>query len=133
LKENIKYINPIRRPVANLVVLMFVLIGASTAAPQMIANLNSAAYVVIFVVVLHVVILSICFLYAWITHLKKENIPPLIFCSSQKTVTSSLMIWDNYFSEFFMAPIVIVFYHLVQIIIDSIIADCIAKHLRQEV
>ena len=127
LKKIVAYIMSWRKVIANFVVLMFVLIGASTAAPQISSHLQEVFLILLFVIVLHIIMLSICLVYSYFMKLPTEKIPPVMFCSSEKTMTTSTMIWGNYFPQFIIAPIVIVSYHLVQIFIDSIVANVFAK------
>ena len=127
LKKIVAHIMPWRKVIANFVVLMFVLIGASTAAPQISSHLEEVFLILLFAIVLHVIMLLICLAYAYFMKLPTEKIPPVMFCSSEKTMTTSTMIWGNYFSQFIIAPIVIVSYHLVQIFIDSVVANIYAK------
>ena len=123
LKDKMKYINKIRKPIANLVVLMFVVIGASTAAPQLSGNYRIVAEVVLYAFLLHMLVASIGYIYSKIVKLKTDDIPALVFCSSEKTMTSSILIWNNYFPSYTLAPILFVFNHIIQIIIDSILAN----------
>ncbi|NLC45070.1 MAG: bile acid:sodium symporter [Clostridiales bacterium] len=122
-KNQMKYINKIRKPAANLVVLMFVMIGASTAAPQMAGNYGTVLLVVVFAFVLHMVVAFIGYIYARLMKLKREDVPALVFCSAEKTMTSSILIWNNYFSSYTLAPILFVFNHIVQLITDSVIGN----------
>ena len=123
LRSKMKYINRIRKPAANLVVLMFVMIGASTAAPQLADNYGTVLLVVLFAFVLHIVVASVGYLYARMMKLKKEDVPALVFCSAEKTMTSSILIWNNYFASYTLAPILFVFNHIVQLITDSILGN----------
>lgn len=126
-KKIVVYIMPWRKIIANFVVLMFVLIGASTAAPQISSHLGEVFIILLFVIVLHIIMLLICLVYSYFMKLPTDKIPSVMFCSSEKTMTTSTMIWGNYFSQFAIAPIVIVSYHVVQIFIDSVVANAFAK------
>ena len=120
LKTKIKYLNKLRKPVANLVVIMFVMIGASTAAPQLSGNYSIVLLVVLFALILHLAVVLIGYLYAKVMRLKKEDVPALVFCSAEKTMTSSILIWNNHFASYTLAPILFVFNHIVQIfLLDS--------------
>lgn len=127
LKDKVRYLNRIRKPAANFVILMFVMIGSSTASPQLMGRLNSVLLIILFAFVLHIAVVLIGFLYAILSHLKNEDVSALVFCSAEKTMTSSILIWNNYFSSYLMAPILFVFYHMIQIVIDSMIAGKLAK------
>jgi solute carrier family 10 (sodium/bile acid cotransporter), member 7 len=127
LKKIVALIMPWRKLIANFVVLMFVLIGASTAAPQISSHLQDVFLILLFVIVLHIIALAICLLYSYFAKLPTEKIPSVMFCSSEKTMTTSTMVWGNYFPQYVIAPIVIVSYHVCQIFIDSIIANSFAK------
>lgn len=127
LKKIVAFIMPWRKLIANLVVLMFVLIGASTAAPQISSHLQDVFIILLFVIVLHIIALVFCLIYSYFAKLPTEKIPSVMFCSSEKTMTTSTMVWGNYFPQYVIAPIVIVSYHVCQIFIDSIIANVYAK------
>lgn len=127
----VAYIMPWRKAISNFVVLMFVLIGASTVALQISSHLREVFLILLFVIVLHVIMLLISLGYSYFMKLPIEKIPAVLFCSSEKTMTTSTMIWGNYFSQFLIAPIVIVLYQLVQIFIDSVVADVFAKRSSQ--
>ncbi len=127
LKKVVRYIDPWKKKIANVVVLMFVMIGASTASSEIKENMSIIFGIIAFSVVLHIAILLICYVYIKITATKREDIPPLLFCSAEKTMTTSTMIWGTYFGQYLIAPIVIVGYHLMQIVIDSFIAGHLGK------
>lgn len=132
LKTKIKYLNKLRKPVANLVVIMFVMIGASTAAPQLSGNYSIVLLVVLFALILHLAVVLIGYLYAKVMRLKKEDVPALVFCSAEKTMTSSILIWNNHFASYTLAPILFVFNHIVQIFLDSILANLWANAVDNE-
>lgn len=132
LKTKIKYLNKLRKPVANLVVIMFVMIGASTAAPQLSGNYSIVLLVVLFALILHLAVVLIGYLYAKVMRLKKEDVPALVFCSAEKTMTSSILIWNNHFASYTLAPILFVFNHIVQIFLGSILANLWANAVDNE-
>lgn len=111
-----------RKTVSKFVVLVIVLSGAAAASSRISDNLMHAALIVAFVSVLHLVMLLISTLYMKIAGVKKDNRAAVLFTSSQKTLPASLFIWANYFSRYTLSPIVLVLYHIVQLIIDSYIA-----------
>ena len=127
LKGFVSFISPWRKKIANFVVLMFVLIGSSNAAAEVMKSMKLLVLVLIFSAVLHMLLLLVCYVFSKAARVSKENLPPLLFCSSQKTMTTSTMIWGNYFSQYTVAPIVIVIYHLVQLVIDTYIAGRLNK------
>lgn len=131
LKKAVTFIMPWRKIIANFVVLMFVLIGASTAAPEISTHMQDVFLILLFVILLHFVSLGICFAYSCFAKLSTEKMPSVMFCSSEKTMTTSTMVWGNYFPQFAIAPIVIVSYHVCQIFIDSIIANAFMKKITQ--
>ncbi|MDW7657001.1 MAG: bile acid:sodium symporter [Bacillota bacterium] len=127
LKKVVAGINPWRKTIANGVVLTFVLIGASTASSQIMSRLDKIFLILIFVVLLHTIMLAIAFAYSRLMKLPAGNVSSVLFCSSEKTMTTSILIWGNYFSQYAIVPIVIVSYHLVQIIMDSVVAGILSK------
>ncbi len=127
LKKAVALLNKRRKLAANAIVLLFVSIGASTAASEVVKNVQVVLLIVLFALVLHVVILLVCYAYARLVKTRQENLAPLLFCSSEKTMTTSTMIWGTYFPQYLIAPIVIVTYHLIQIVVDSILAGSMSR------
>lgn len=122
-----KMLDPFRKRTANLIILLFVMIGASNAALEIKGNFSIILLIIIFSTILHFVIIALSYLYTRIIKTKREDVPALLFCSSEKTMTTSTMIWGTYFAQYAIAPLVIVGYHLIQIITDSFIAAYMSK------
>ena len=127
LPKAARMLDPWRKKTANLIILLFVMIGASNAASEIKGNFTVIILIIVFSTILHFVIIGISYLYTRLVKAKSEDVPALIFCSSEKTMTTSTMIWGTYFSQYALAPLVIVGYHLIQIITDSVIAAYMSK------
>ncbi len=122
-KSWIDKINPYRKKTGQLVVLFFVLTGAASASPQLKNNIGVIALIIGIVAVLHIIMLLFSILYSKIFSIEKKNKTAVMFCSSQKTLPASLLIWGNFFSSYTLAPLFIVSYHMVQLVIDSMVVN----------
>lgn len=127
IKKYLKYITPYCKLISKLVVLTIVLIGGASAAANISGNLGQIAFVLLLVVLLHIIMLLLASLYLRMAKVDRESRPAVLFCSSQKTMVSSLLIWGVYFPQFAFAPIFIVSYHLMQLFIDSILVNILNK------
>lgn len=113
---------PYRKALSTAIIFIFVLAGMSAAAPQLAAHMHILIRVFAFAVLLHGGGLLAALLYIKGTRPECRDVPPLLFCSTQKTLTTSTLIWSVYFSEFLLAPIVMVGYHVIQLCMDAWIA-----------
>lgn len=125
-----QFINPWRKVISNGVILSFVLIGMSSAALQIMENAKLIPMVLAFAILLHGGGLLIVLLYHRFARLDSKDLPAILFCSTQKTLTTSTMVWGSYFFQFSMAPIVLVCYHITQICMDSFIGGIMQKRLK---
>ncbi len=130
ISKHIAKITPYREAVSKVVVLIIVLSGAAVASSQIRENLLQAALIILVVAALHGIMLALAYLYIRIAKVKHESKSAVLFTSGQKTLPASLLIWQNYFSAYLLAPIVLVLHHIVQLIIDSFVAGRLAKSNR---
>ena len=124
--KTVDWLDRFRKVLSAAVIFTFVLAGMSAAAPQLAAHLNILFRVLIFAVLLHGGALLAALLYSKASRLDPFDLPPLLFCSTQKTLTTSTLIWSAYFSEFLQAPIVLIVYYVTQLCIDALISGRIA-------
>lgn len=127
LGNHIGRINKYRKMVSQSVVLVIVLTGAASASSKLLDNISIAAWIVLLVAALHGMMLLISSLYIKIAKVRKENRSAVLFTSTQKTLPASLLIWDNYFPGFALAPIVLVLHHVVQLIMDSAVVSWLGR------
>ena len=127
LGRSVAKMNKSRKMVSQFVVLVIVLTGAAAASSKLLENLGIAALIILLVAVLHSIMLLISSLYIKIAKVKQESKAAILFTSTQKTLPASLLIWDNYFSAYALAPILLVLHHMVQLIIDSIVVSRLGK------
>ena len=116
-----------RKLCADLTVIMFVIIGASSAAAEIKSNLIIIFSIILYCVSVHISLLIFSYLFSIIFKVKKFDTPAILFCTSQKTMTTSTMIWGTYFQIYALAPLVFTAYNIIQILIDSFIASRISK------
>lgn len=116
-------LNPYRKIISKVIILIFILAGASIAVNQL--NLSIARLIPIFILVilLHIIILILAILYARLVNMNKESRTAIMLCGSQKTLPASLVIWGNYFPGYVLVPIILVSYHIIQLIIDSLLVN----------
>lgn len=132
-KKYVDSVNKTRNIMAQGIVLLIILTGVSAAAEQMLGNFVQVVYITLFATLVHVVIVIIPIVYARFTGIEQKSKIALVFCSSQKTLPASLLVWGNYFPEFSSAPIYIVVYHIIAILIDSFLADRYSQQQNQQV
>ena len=127
LSKYIDKINKYRKAVSKFVVLVIVLTGAAAASSKLLENVGIALLIILLVSALHIIMLLISSLYLKIAKVKESSKAAVLFTSTQKTLPASLLIWDNYFSSFSLAPILLVLHHMSQLIIDSFIVSKVSK------
>lgn len=127
LIKHMDKLNPLRKIISRFVVLAFVLAGAASASSQLTGNLQVVGLMVLLVSVLHIIMLGASALFAKAVKLDRDSLPAVMFCSSQKTLPASLLVWSNFFPAFTLAPIVIVGYHVMQLFIDSVVINILAR------
>jgi solute carrier family 10 (sodium/bile acid cotransporter), member 7 len=123
IKKRLFNIDPFRNTISKGIILMFILAGTSTAVSHLKLRLNILIPIIILIVILHIMMLILASLYARMFKLNRENRTAMLFCSSQKTLPASLMIWSNYFPGYVYAPIIMVAYHIIQLLIDSFLVN----------
>jgi sodium/bile acid cotransporter 7 len=127
IKKYVNKIEPLCKMISKFTVLAFVFTGAASASSQLISNLATAGLIILFVSIIHIIMIAASVLYARIVKLDKDNRIAVMFCSSQKTLPASLLVWSTFFPGYALAPIVIVGYHVMQLLIDSVIITRLRK------
>ncbi|MCK5128966.1 MAG: bile acid:sodium symporter [Clostridiales bacterium] len=131
-KKQVEKVNPYRKMVSKFVVLIIVLTGSAAASSEILNNMGLTALVILIVAILHIIMLLIALLYTKIAKVKKDSKTAVLFCSTQKTLPASMLIWSSYFPQYVVAPIVMVLYHVTQLIIDSFIVGRINNKNRKQ-
>jgi solute carrier family 10 (sodium/bile acid cotransporter), member 7 len=80
-------------------------------------------YVTILVIVFHLILLAVSFLFVKIFSIEKGCYESIIFMGSQKTLPLSIMIQVSYFSEYKIALLVCVIHHIVHLMIDGYLSS----------
>jgi len=127
----LKYINPVRKFVGQLVIVMFVLTGGASAADQLKSNIQVVFIVLLLVVVIQLIMLTLAALYAKISRVDKGTQVAVMLNGSQKTLPASVLVWGKYFPQYGLAPIVFVAYHMTQLVIGSIIGSKYKKIIEE--
>jgi len=114
-------LEPLRKPsgvISQLVILGMILTGVSGAS----GRLTGAAQLVVVAFLLHVLMLSATFSLGRLLGSNRGERIALTLCGSQKTLPAGIYIWSTYFSEVAIGSVGVVAYHVVQMILDSILA-----------
>jgi predicted Na+-dependent transporter len=85
------------------------------------------AKVALFAVALHFVLLVLNAALSRLLMRSADQRTAFVLCSSQKTLPAAILIWKSYFPATPLGPIVAVVYHLVQLVVDSILAPSFKK------
>lgn len=107
---------------SQLVVLLIILNGFAGSAEGLEGAGKAIAAIMIFSAVLHVMILLVNYGLARMFRLDLASRATFTIHTSQKTLTISSVVWSDYFGMYALGLTPVIFYHLSQMIIDTIIA-----------
>lgn len=114
--------------ISQLVILGMILTGVSGASGQLTGSLQLVA-VALF---LHVGMLGITYSLGKIVRASHGESIALMLCGSQKTLPAGIYIWSTYFAHVAIGSVAIVAYHIVQMIMDSVMAVRLRDRHRRE-
>ena len=103
---------------SQLVILGMILTGVSGASGQLAGSLQLVAAAFF----LHIVMLGITYSLSRILKASRGESIALVLCGSQKTLPAGIYIWSTYFAHVATGCVAIVAYHIVQMIVDSVLA-----------
>ncbi|MDJ0764092.1 MAG: bile acid:sodium symporter [Myxococcota bacterium] len=107
---------------SQIIILIYIYAGVAAGIEQLTGKATVLPQVIGFALVLHLCLLGANTLIARITMGSALERTAFVLCASQKTLPAAILIWKGYFSALPLGPIVAVAYHLIQLVIDSIIA-----------
>ncbi|MFH1743842.1 MAG: bile acid:sodium symporter [bacterium] len=116
-----KHLEFLRKPsgvISQLVILGMILTGVSGAS----GHLTGALQLVVVSFCLHIAMLAVTSLSGRILGASRGERVALTLCGSQKTLPAGIYIWSTYFHYIPIGSVPLVAYHVVQMIVDSILA-----------
>ncbi len=106
------------------VVLMIIFNAVSSSTGRILQAGTAVIAVLAFMVVLHSLVLALNYTISRVIRLDRPSTTAFTIHTSQKTLTVSYLVWAGYFaSQFPMAMIPGIGYHLTQMVMDSIVAQ----------
>ena len=112
---------------SQLIVLVYVYVGVVAASQRLEGAGQVLARVAVLVIALHAVMLIFSALVARITTGSSETRVAFVMCSSQKTLPAAILIWKSYFASIPIGPLVAVAYHMLQLVVDSMLAPAFLR------
>ena len=112
---------------SQLIVLVYVYVGVVAASQRLEGAGQVLARVAVLVIALHAVMLIFSAIVARITTGSSETRVAFVMCSSQKTLPAAILIWKSYFASIPIGPLVAVAYHMLQLVVDSMLAPAFLR------
>ena len=106
--------------------------GASLGVAILVLG-SSMIFILLFSLVLHFVILWFNFGLSLLLKLDRGSMAAFTIHVSQKTLTVSFVVWSGYFSSYALGLVPVIFYHLVQLIVDTFVAHRFRAAIEGEV
>jgi predicted Na+-dependent transporter len=121
-----------RRPlllslVAESLIVLFVLMGFSTARPLLLRDPGVALTVLGTVVAVHASMLVLSAGVGWLIRLDGAGRIGFVLASSQKTVAAGILVWQAGFPGNALGPIFVVLHHLLQTVVDALLAPLMPR------
>jgi len=107
---------------SQFIILVYIYAGVSAGAQTLAGTGQILINVLLLVLLLHPVLLAANALIMRLVSKDPGTRTAFVLCSSQKTLPVAVMIWKNFFPALPLGPLVAVGYHMLQLIVDSIIA-----------
>ena len=107
---------------SQLIILVYVYAGVAAASQRLEGAGQVLARVAVLVIALHAAMLIFSAIVARITTRSPEMRVAFVMCSSQKTLPAAILIWKSYFASIPIGPLVAVAYHMLQLVVDSMLA-----------
>ena len=107
---------------SQLIILVYVYAGVAAASQRLEGAGQVLARVVVLVTALHATMLLFSAIVSRIIARSPEMRVAFVMCSSQKTLPAAILIWKSYFASIPIGPLVAVAYHMLQLVVDSMLA-----------
>jgi len=112
---------------SQLAILSFIFMTVGAAAAWMISRPWVVAGIFVATFVLHVAILAANYVVSRLGASDAPSRRSLTICSSQKTVATGSYVWSKYFADNPLGGVPLVFYHVAQLMFDSLLAHWLAQ------
>src|ERR1051325_244951 len=112
---------------SQLVILSLIFMAVGTASGWMKRYPWMVLGVLVSTLLLHVIILAVNYALSILGSRKIASRRSLAICSSQKTIATGSYIWSKYFPDNPVGGVPLVFYHIVQLVFDSLLAHWLAQ------
>ncbi len=107
---------------SQLIILVYIYAGVGAAGTRLEGAAGALLSVSVLVVALHAVMLIVNGVVARVAIRSPESRTAFIICSSQKTLPAAILVWKSYFPALPLGPLVAVAYHMLQLVVDSLMA-----------
>lgn len=113
--------------VSQLIILTYVFAGVAAGQQRIAAHPQSLVAVLGLVAGMHLVLLLSNAIVARLLSRRTEERVAFTLCSSQKTLPAAMLLWKGHFPGLPLGPIVAVAYHMLQLVVDSLLAASFSK------
>jgi len=122
VKQRISQIRWLPSILTQLVILSLIFMSVGTARDWMVARPWLVAALLFSSLVLHVIILAANYGLSLFAAKDASSRRSLTICSSQKTLATGSYLWSRFFADNPLGGIPLMFYHVVQLVFDSVLA-----------
>jgi len=110
------------------IVIMIVYVSAAQSSQLLYnATLNELGKAILISCLLHVILMVLCWIYAFLTTSDREYSVTILFCGSQKTLPLSVAVLSDLSTGTGNALIICIVFHFFQLIFDSLLASHLPK------
>lgn len=107
---------------SQLIILCYVYTGVASGCARVQGRVEAIFKVLALAAMLHLSMLTINALIASVAVKQPAKRAAFVLCSSQKTLPAAILIWKSYFNTLPLGPLVAVVHHVVQLVVDSVLA-----------
>jgi len=117
---------------AKLVVLLIIFNAVASSASRITDMGVGVVMVFAFATAAHVVMLAVNFAVARLIGLDRPSTATFTIHCSQKTLTVSSLVWAGFFAAYSSALVPVIAYHIVQMLLDTLVAERFGATSRQQ-
>ena len=107
---------------SQLIILTYIYTGVASSLDRLSSAGALLLRVVALVAALHLALLLINAALARLAASGPDERTAFVLCSSQKTLPAAILVWKSHFAALPIGPLVAVAYHLLQLVVDSLLA-----------
>jgi sodium/bile acid cotransporter 7 len=127
VKDHIASVRWLPTILSQLVILSMIFMTVGAAAEWMVRSPWIVVGVLVATFVLHIVILALNYAVSAVGTRDVASRRSLAICTSQKTVATGSYIWSRYFADNPLGGVPLVFYHVSQLVFDSLLAHWLVQ------